>query len=110
LDGRTYGELLVGTAQVLRDGRPIAALIISRFAGDPPYGGPWITDVFRDPEDPLARGLGGVLIRRALALLAGTGEPALTLAVTAGNPAAQRYEALGFTRCWEARRLRLPPR
>jgi GNAT superfamily N-acetyltransferase len=104
----TYGELMAGTAQVVRAGVVIAALVVNRFRGEPPYGGPWIVDVFRDPDDPAARGLGSVLIRRALARLAADGEPALTLAVTAGNPAAQRYEALGFTRCWAALRLRLP--
>jgi hypothetical protein len=104
----TYGELLAGTAQVARADVVMAALVVNRFRGEPPYGGPWIVDVFRDPDDPAARGLGSVLIRRALALLAADGEPALTLAVTAGNPAAQRYEALGFTRCWTALRLRLP--
>jgi GNAT superfamily N-acetyltransferase len=110
IERQTLGPILDGTVQVLRRGRPLAALIINRFVGSPPYGGPWVSDVFRDPDDPAARGLGSVLIRRALAVLAAAGEPALTLAVTAGNPAAQRYEALGFTRCWEARRLRLPPR
>jgi hypothetical protein len=110
IERQSLGPVLDGTIQVLRGGRPLAALIINRFVGSPPYGGPWISDVFRDPDDLDARGLGGALIRRALALLAVAGEPALTLAVTAGNPAAQRYEALGFTRCWEALRLRLPPR
>ena len=108
IEGDTLGPLLDGTAQVVRDGRPMAALIINRFVGTPPYGGPWITDVFRDPDDPDARGLGAALIRRALARLAAAGESALSLAVTFGNPAAQGYESIGFAQCWDVRRLKLP--
>jgi GNAT superfamily N-acetyltransferase len=102
------GPLLEETAQVVRGGRPMAALIINRFTGEPPYGGPWISDIFRDPDDADARGLGTALIRRALVLLAARGEPALSLAVTYGNPAAEVYARIGFQQAWDVVRLKLP--
>ncbi len=102
------GPLLDETVQVVRRGHPMAALIINRFTGEPPYGGPWISDIFRDPEDAEARGLGSALIRRALVLLAARGEPALSLAVTFGNPAAEVYARLGFQPAWDVIRLKLP--
>lgn len=107
LEQEDLGPVLPGTAQVLLDGRAVAALVVNRFPGSAPYGGPWVTEVFRDPH-PSARGLGALLLRRAVAVLVAEGETELSLAVTRGNPAVRTYERLGFTPTWDVRRLVLP--
>lgn len=64
-------------------GAVVGAALVNRTDGEPPYGGPWIAQVFREPG---ARGVGGALLRRALAIATRDGLPALGLAVTHGNP------------------------
>ena len=62
------------------DGEVVAALLIATIAeAPPPFGGPWILEVFR----ARARGAGRALLQRALARTEGR----LGLAVTEGNPA-----------------------
>jgi GNAT superfamily N-acetyltransferase len=73
----------------------VAAVLVNGQDSDPPLGGPWVAEVFRDPA-PRYAGLGTVLLRRALALAAADGLPALGLAVTEGNPARRLYERIGF--------------
>jgi GNAT superfamily N-acetyltransferase len=73
------------------DGRVLAGVL----GIDVPPHGDTIGEVFRDPA-PAAAGLGAALLRRVAAVAAGDGVPALHLAVTDGNPAAQVYERLGF--------------
>lgn len=108
LDGVVVGPFMPeASGLVLDDDRPVALLLVNRMSGDPPLGGPWVTDVARDPG-PRYRGLGAALIRRSLAVLQDAGEPSLGLAVTDGNPAAAVYEELGFRRVSSARRLLLP--
>jgi GNAT superfamily N-acetyltransferase len=104
LEHTTGGELLDGSGVIVRDGRVVAAILIGRFDGEPPFGGPWVLDVFRDPA---YRGTGRPLLERALHLCAEAGEPALGLAVTEGNPAAGLYEALGFRRVLSSRSVDL---
>jgi GNAT superfamily N-acetyltransferase len=55
----------------------------------------WVLDVFVHPRHH-GRGLGGVLLRRAVAGAAEAGYGTLGLVVTEGNPARASYEALGF--------------
>ena len=71
--------------------RPI---LVCASPGEPPFGGPWISQFFRAPGAP---GAGRALLRRALAIGARDGLPALSLAVTHGNPAIGVYAAHGFT-------------
>lgn len=78
--------------------RVTAALLITLTPGaEPPFGGPWVMDVFRDPAHP---GAGRALLRRAL--IRAQGLPALGLAVTHGNPAERVYAKLGFRRVFTA--------
>lgn len=108
LAGRLVGPLLPAASAVVLDGRRlVAASLVNRMPGDPPFGGPWLSNVFRHP-DPRYRGVGAVLITYALAALEEAGEPALGLAVTDGNPAMAVYRRLGFELALSRRRVLLP--
>ncbi|WP_424642443.1 GNAT family N-acetyltransferase [Embleya sp. AB8] len=102
-DGTVVGPLLPCSSVVLDGARAVAAALVN----DHDPRGPWLTQVFRDPA-PRYAGLGTFLIRRALALAERDGAKALGLTVTAGNPAALRYAALGFHRTETFVSLRLP--
>ncbi|MDI2027933.1 GNAT family N-acetyltransferase [Saccharopolyspora sp. TS4A08] len=90
LSGRVLGPLL-GRSALVTDaaGAVVAGLIVNDRAGEA-----WVSDVFRRRAPDYA-GLGGLLLRRALAGLAGEYERA-GLAVTVGNPAQRLYRRLGF--------------
>jgi GNAT superfamily N-acetyltransferase len=99
LDGLMAGKLgalLPGSGLAIADGQVVGAILIATIAdAPPPFGGPWVMEVFRAPE---ARGAGRALLARALALTTGS----LGLAVTDGNPAEKVYAALGFRRVFTA--------
>jgi GNAT superfamily N-acetyltransferase len=76
---------------------PAGALIVSQTAKEPPYGGPWVAELFRRPGDD-GRGLGRALLQAGTAAATAAGHPTLGLAVTEGNPAQRLYESLGFVR------------
>jgi GNAT superfamily N-acetyltransferase len=98
------GELLDASGVIVRGGAVVAALLIGRFEGQPPFGGPWVMELFRDPAHP---GTGRALLERALHRAAAAGLPALGLAVTDGNRAAGLYEAVGFRRVLSSRSVDL---
>ena len=86
------GALLDSSGIALRDGRVVGAILVATIVdGPPPFAGPWVMEVFREPS---ARGAGRALIQRALNRSTGS----LGLAVTHGNPAEKLYAALGFKR------------
>jgi GNAT superfamily N-acetyltransferase len=91
------GPSLHGSALAIDgDGRVVGAILVNEFVKtDPPFGGPWVMELFRAPG---ARGAGRALLERALAVTEGT----LGLAVTHGNPAERLYVALGFQRVFTA--------
>jgi hypothetical protein len=90
ISGRLMGPLLrCSGLAVGEDG----AVLGNGTPGEPPFGGPWISQVFRHPDAP---GVGGALLRRALALALRDRLPAVGLAVTHTNPALALYAALGF--------------
>jgi len=105
MGGDIVGPLLDESAVVFNGDDVVAGLLVNQREGESPNGGAWVADVWRHPEFP---GLGTVLLRRAIALMAARGEGALTLTVTAGNPARERYEKLGFSQANEALRVRIP--
>jgi GNAT superfamily N-acetyltransferase len=122
--GGLFGGLLGGSAVAVRGRRPVAGIMVGHENGDsslaaavlPRAGhsltglaltGPAVVDLFRDPEDA-PPGLGGLLLRRALALTAKEGAPSLSLTVTEGNPARRVYERTGFTHSHTTVALRLP--
>jgi GNAT superfamily N-acetyltransferase len=85
--------LLDASGIAVEDGRVVGAVLVGELREvDPPLGGPWVMEVFRDPGYP---GVGRALLERALARVGG---PSLGLAVTERNPAVRLYERLGFQR------------
>ncbi|MCZ3385731.1 MAG: GNAT family N-acetyltransferase [Actinomycetia bacterium] len=107
LAGRRLGPLMDSSALVFDGGRPVGLVLVNRVPGAAPTGGPWITDVCRDP-DPRYAGLGRTLIVRALSICRAAGESSVSLAVTQGNIASQIYDALGFALVATTRKVRLP--
>lgn len=94
MSGRMMGPLLhCSSLAVGEGGAVLGAVLVNGTRGEPPAGGPWISQLFRRPG---AGGIGGSLLRRALALATRDGLPAVGLAVTHGNPARRLYEATGF--------------
>ena len=105
LRGELVGPLLGASRMAVVDGRIVGAAILNDFPGEPPYAGPWLSELFRDPAVP---GVGRALLRGALAAAAADGLPALGLAVTGGNPAAGLYEDEGFRTLREDISVTLP--
>jgi GNAT superfamily N-acetyltransferase len=96
LRGEVLGPLLPYSGSVTtRDGRTIAACIVTDRPGIPPHGGVWVTELFRDPDQQYA-GTGRALLQRALALAGAAGQPAVGLVVSVGNPAVELYLDVGF--------------
>jgi GNAT superfamily N-acetyltransferase len=102
------GELMGGPLlrcsglAVREDGAVAGAILVNGTPGHPPFGGPWISNVFRHPD---ARGAGQALLRRALAIATRDGLPALGLAVSHGNPARAVYAAFGFADVFEGQNV-----
>ena len=100
MSGRLLGPLLPCSALALApDGAVAGAVLVNDSDGDPPFGGPWVSQLYRRPE---ARGTGVALLRRALAGATRDGLPAIGLAVTHGNPARARYAEHGFAEVSES--------
>jgi hypothetical protein len=100
LDGILAGKLgpvLEGSGLAIdAEGRVAGAILLAVIAEtEPPFGGPWVMELFRAPG---ARGAGRALLERALSMSEGS----LGLAVTHGNPAERLYAALGFERVFTA--------
>jgi hypothetical protein len=100
VSGRLLGPLLPCSALAIApDGSVAGAVLVNDSGGEPPFGGPWLSQIFRRPE---ARGLGVPLLRRALAGATRDGLAAIGLAVTHANSARERYGAHGFTHVLES--------
>jgi RimJ/RimL family protein N-acetyltransferase len=101
--GGRLGPLIChASAIAVREGYAYAGILIV----DRPGEGPWVCDLWRDP-DPAYAGTGAALLRWAASRL--TGYASLGLVVTVGNERALRaYERVGFTIESTARTVRLP--
>ena len=100
MSGRLLGPLLrCSGLAVDPSGEVQGAILVCDSDGEPPFGGPWLAQIFRHPDAP---GLGSALLRRALAAGTRDGLPAIGLAVTHGNPARERYAAHGFAEVVES--------
>ena len=94
------GELLgpnvpAATWQVSDGDGPCGAVIVTERPSKEHGTRGWVVDVFVDPRHQ-GRGLGGVLLRRAVAGATAAGYRTLGLVVSDGNPARAVYDALGF--------------
>ena len=108
VDGSELGPLHRSTTLFADEaGTPVAGIMVNIRSQDPPLGGPWIADIWRDPT-LRATGVGAMLISHAKRLLAEDGYACLGLAVTAGNPARATYQAQGFRTVTESRTVLLP--
>ncbi len=105
--GDRLGPLMDMSALVFDQERLVGLVLVNRVPGEPPVGGPWITDVCRDPDRRYA-GLGRSLLTGVIRACVEGGEPALSLAVTEGNPARLVYESLGFSVVAVTRKVRIP--
>lgn len=93
---------------VMHEGVPRAGVIIHLRPEPEPFGGPWVSDVWRDPA-LTGTGIGSALIARAMRLLHADGYDRLGLNVSVGNPAQHAYERLGFDVVVESWAVRLSP-
>ena len=108
VDGSELGPLHRATAVVRDDaGLPVAGVMVNVRAQDPPWGGPWIADIWRDPA-LRASGVGRALIAHVLATVHDDGLSSVSLAVTEGNPARRSYDRAGFRVVEESRTVLLP--
>jgi len=108
VDGSEMGPLHRSSCLLMdRNGRALAGIIVNIREEDPPWGGPWISDIWRDPS-LRGSGVGPSLIDRAKAQLVEDGYLHLTLAVTATNEAARTYEREGFTLVMDSKHLSIP--
>ena len=106
--GEALGPLLDSSVIATRDDAVVGACLITDRPGEPPSGGPWVLDVFRDPDDP-ATGVGGAMLTHAARSLRSVGLAALSLAVTSGNERAiGLYRSLGFVEHGQSWTLALP--
>nr|CAA9320942.1 MAG: hypothetical protein AVDCRST_MAG46-822 [uncultured Nocardioidaceae bacterium] len=106
--GEVLGPLLDSSVLATRGDAVVGACLITDRAGEPPFGGPWLLDIFRDPGDP-AKGIGGAMLAHAARSLRSVGLSALSLAVTADNePALALYRSLGFEELGQSWTLAVP--
>ena len=98
LSGEVVGPLLpAASAEACTpDGDLLGAIFISELPRAEDYeGGPWVTEVFVDP-DHQGHGTGRALLTHAIDRLSTEGRHHLGLAVTQDSPARRLYEAMGF--------------
>lgn len=95
------------TALLADSNQAIAGIIISVREGEPPYGGPWVSEIWVDPAYQ-SQGIGRFLLTQALLQLAEDNFESIGLAVTRNNPAQKLYESLNFSLLEEAWTVELP--
>lgn len=96
--GTVIGPFIADASSEATDpaGRVVGGIVISRMPADESSpGGPWVTEVFVEP-DQQGHGVGRALFARAVGELRVAGETSLRLAVQIDNPARHVYERLGF--------------
>ncbi|MDI2130639.1 GNAT family N-acetyltransferase [Yinghuangia seranimata] len=109
INGISLGPLLPCSVVIQDGARPVAACLVNGRQGEPPLGGPWIAEVFRD-ADPAYAGLGTVALKAAVGRAARDGLASVGLAVTEGNPARATYEKAGFVHAESSTTVLIPER
>jgi len=107
LDHSEVGPNHRSSIAVLENGTVIAAIIVSLREGQPTMGGPWISEIWVDPDHQGKR-IARYLIDQAQLTRQQDGFTSLGLAVTNGNPAKNLYATAGFTTVEEFWTLILP--
>ena len=107
LDGSELGPLHRATTLLLREGVVLAGIMVNVRPQDPPWGGPWVADIWRDPS-LAGTGVGFALLARAQRMVQDDGFGTLGLAVSAGNPARRSYERAGFRTIVESQTVLIP--
>ncbi len=108
VSGAEIGPMHASSTLVRDDaGSVVAGIIITVNSADPPWNGPWVGDLWRDPSIR-GTGVGGWLLGQAQHHLADDGFVSLGLAVSASNPARRTYEAAGFRVVAETQTVQLP--
>jgi len=106
--GEPLGRLLAASRVALAAHTLVGACLVVERAGIPPYGGPWIIDLFRDPHCP-ASGVGWALLESSLVAARDARLAGLSLAVSHANERARRlYLRSGFAEVEESWTLALP--
>lgn len=94
VDGKVLGPRVPEASWQVEDEQgPCGAVIVVDRKGESRRG--WVVEVFVHPMHQ-GRGLGRVLLQRAVAGTREAGLPVLGLVVSDGNPARKAYDALGF--------------
>lgn len=105
-EGRGWGRLDASRV-ALRGGRAVGTAIVAGRDGTPPYGGPWLAELFRLPGSEL-RGLGAALLDAVLVAARDDALATVGLAVSTGNPARRPYASRGFATFATSVSLRMP--
>jgi ribosomal protein S18 acetylase RimI-like enzyme len=106
--GHILGPYLDVSQVATADSALVGACLVVDRDGAAPDGGPWIVDVFRDPEANI-KGIGRALLTHSLHAARQAGLPALSLAVSHDNANALRlYSELGFVDASESFTVALP--
>ena len=107
--GEEVGPLLRCSRIAWVGGRQVGAALVTDSGGEPPLGGPWLAQLFRDP-DPRFGGLGRLLLTAAMHAAQADGLRTVGLAVSVTNPAVALYRDVGFARVRTMVTVELPDR
>jgi GNAT superfamily N-acetyltransferase len=103
--GEILGPLLPQSRVAIAAGAIAGACLLVDRPGEAPGGGPWVIDIFRDPNSALT-GIGRALLIAVLTAARTDRLPTISLAVSHSNTRARRlYDDLGFTVAEEGRTL-----
>ena len=106
--GELLGPMMPESRIALLDGRIVGACFVVDRPGEPPFGGPWVIDLFRDPRVPV-KGIGAALLTFVMMAAREARLPGLSLVVSHDNTKARHlYEQLGFVDVEESWTLVLP--
>ena len=107
-DDQVLGPFLDVSQVAVLDHTVIGAALAVDRPGTAPDGGPWVLDIFRDP-DVAAKGVGRALLIAVLAAAKASGLPSISLVVSHGNNRAlDLYAGLGFAEASTDWTLALP--
>jgi GNAT superfamily N-acetyltransferase len=106
--GDVLGPFLSQSHVALHKGEIVGACLVVNRDGEAPEGGPWVVEIFRDP-DVNVRGIGRSLLTAVLRAAKKSGLPSVSLVVSHSNTRAfELYASLGFVDASQSWTLGLP--